>query len=196
MLKKSDLINVLSVGIKLFLITAISAVLLAVFNYVTEPIIEANNIKIQNDSMRIVLPLAKDFQKQDMSSLALVDLKCSVTSIYKGIDDEGNEIGYVVIVSSDGYGGDISLAVGVDNKFAVTGVDVMTHSETPGLGAKCNSDVFKNQFIGKTSNINVVKSGADGNEIDAITSATITSKAVTNAVNTAITAANMVKEAE
>ena len=196
MLKKKDLLNIFSVGLKLFLITSISAVTLAVINYITEPIILANNEERQNESMRMVLSDAEQFKKEDMSSLALVDFAAAVTNVYKGIDADGNDVGYAVMVSSYGYGGEISLAVGIDNELKVTGVDVISHSETPGLGAKCKNDSFKNQFVGKTNGIEVSKSRAKDNEIDAITSATITSKAVTNGVNTALTAVNIIKEAE
>lgn len=196
MLKKSDIANIFSVGLKLFLITAVSAVILAIINNITEPIILANNNKKQNESMQKVLQNASKFEQTDMSSLALVELPCAVTSVYKGFDEDGKEVGFAAMVSSAGYGGEISLAVGIDNELTVTGIDVISHSETPGLGAKCVNEEFKDQFIDKKIDIQVVKSGAKENQIDAITSATITSKAVTNGVNTAITAVKLIKEAE
>lgn len=196
MLKKSDILNIFAVGLKLFLITAVSAAILAVVNYITEPIIAKNNLKKQNDSMKMVLSDAVSFEKADMSPLATVELACCVTDVYEGIDANGENIGYAVMVSSGGYGGDVSLSVGVDNELNITGVDVVSHSETPGLGAKCTTDSFKNQFVGKTLGVEAVKNGASDNEIDAITSATITSKAVTKGVNSALTAVKIIKEAE
>ena len=153
-------------------------------------------MNLQNVSMQKVLPLAKTFEKTDISALATVDFPLEVTAVYKGIDDNDDVLGFAVMVSSGGYGGDISLVVGVDNELKVTGVDIVSHSETPGLGAKCKTDDFRNQFIGKTIDIKVTKNGAKDNEIDAITSATITSNAVTNGVNSAISAINLIKEAE
>lgn len=196
MLKKKDITNIFSVGLKLFLITAISAMILAFTNSITEPIIIKNAEKKQVEAMKKVLSEAVSFEKADMSALALVELQCAVTDIYKGINEDGLDEGYAVMVSSGGYGGEISLAVGIDSELKVTGLDVISHSETPGLGAKCVSDAFKNQFINKSVGIEAVKNGAKDNQIDAITSATITSKAVTNGVNTAITAVNLIKEAE
>lgn len=196
MLKKKDLSNIFGVGLKLFLITAISAMTLAFTNSITEPVIRKNAEKKQEESMKKVLSEAVSFEKSDMSALALVDLQCAVTDVYKGINEAGKEAGYAVMVSSGGYGGEITLAVGIDSELKVTGVDVISHSETPGLGAKCVSDVFKNQFINKGIGVEAVKNGAKDNQIDAITSATITSKAVTNGVNTAITAVNLIKEAK
>ncbi len=196
MFKKSDILNILSVGLKLFLITVIATVTLAVINYITKPVIEENTYEKQNESMQKVLQVASSFEEADMSALALVDFSCAITGVYKGYDTDGNLAGFAVMVSSGGYGGDVSLAVGIDNELKVTGVDVISHSETPGLGAKCVKDEFKGQFEGKSADIQVVKSGAKDNQIDAITSATITSKAVTNGVNTAISAVRLVKEAE
>ena len=196
MLKKNDLSNIFGVGLKLFLITAISAMTLAFTNSITEPVIRKNAEKKQEESMKKVLSEAVSFEKSDMSALALVDLQCAVTDVYKGINEAGSEEGYAVMVSSGGYGGEISLAVGIDSELQVTGVDVISHSETPGLGANCVSDAFRNQFINKGMGVEVVKNGAKDNQIDAITSATITSKAVTNGVNTAIAAVNLIKEAK
>lgn len=191
MLKKSDIKNVLSVGLKLFLITAISAMLLAVLNDVTAPIIAQNTKNKQEESMRQVLNQAEDFDR-----IVLLDYEEAVGEIYKGLNSNCEIIGYAVMTSSNGYGGEISLAVGVDNELNVTGVDVISHSETPGLGANCTNIEFMNQFVNKTIGVEVVKTGAKDNQIDAITSATITSKAVTSGVNTAISAVKVVKEAE
>lgn len=196
MFKKSDILNIFSVGLKLFLITAIAAVILAVINYITAPIIEKNTNDKQELAMKSVVENAVRFEKADMSALALVDFGCSVQSVYNAVDSQDKTIGYAVMVSSGGYGGDVSLAVGIDNELKVTGIDVISHSETPGLGAKCVKDEFKGQFVGKSADIQVVKSGAKDNQIDAITSATITSRAVTNGVNTAISAVKFIKEAE
>lgn len=196
MFKKSDILNILSVGLKLFLITAISAIILAVVNHITKPMIEVNTNKRQNESMQKVLQVASSFKEADISALALVDFPCTITGVYNGYDADGNAAGFAVMVSSGGYGGDVSLAVGIDNELKVTGIDVISHSETPGLGAKCVNDEFKGQFVGKSTDIEVVKSGAKDNQIDAITSATITSKAVANGVNTAISAVKLIKEAE
>ena len=103
-------------------------------------------------------------------------------------------MGYVVLAEPKGYGGAISLVVGIDNDLTVTGIDITNQSETPGLGANCQNPEFMGQFKGKTSGIAVVKGTASGNQIDAITSSTVTSKAVTKGVNDALLAAKMVKE--
>ena len=69
-------------------------------------------------------------------------------------------------------------------------------SETPGLGAKASEDEFKNQFTGKSGELQVVKSGAKDNQIQAISGAAITSKAVTEGINNALKAAEAIKGKE
>lgn len=99
-------------------------------------------------------------------------------------DTSGTELGKAYIVSAKGYGGDVTLSVGIDTEGVVTGMDVITMNETAGLGANCTKPEFKEQFKGKTGELSVTKSGNAGeDEIDALSGATITSKAVTSAVN-------------
>ena len=193
MLNKKDVLNIVSVGVKLFLITAISALVLAVVNNITAPIIEENTVEKQEIAMKSVITKAVRFEKADMSQLALVELPCAVTNVYNAVDSHDATIGYAVMVSTGGYGGEMLLTVGIDRELKVTGIDVISHSETPGLGAKCTSDEFKSQFIGKSEGIEVVKKEAGDNEIDAISSATITSKAVTNCVNSALSAVSILQ---
>lgn len=187
MADRKEGIEILKVGVILFAITAVAAAVLATVNGVTAPVIAENNRIAQENAMKKVLPSATEFAKIEYSEIT----DSSVSGIYKGSD-----AGYVVDVKQNGYGGTISLIVGVDNDLKVTGVEVISQSETAGLGANCKKDEFRSQYIGKTENIEVVKSNASGNQIDAISSATITSKAVTNGVNAAILAVKGLKGGE
>ena len=72
---------------------------------------------------------------------------------------------------------------------SVNSIDITSQSETPGLGANCVNDSFKLQYTAKTKDIKIVKSNPKGNEIDALSSATVTTKAVTKGVNDALAAA-------
>ncbi len=189
MLNKNEVINVFKVGIVLFLITAIATALLAIVNATTSPIIEKNEKEKQEVAMRVVLPKANNFE--EITTLpAKVDE--SVAKIYQGDNDSG----YVVLAYPKGYGGEISMVVGVSLDGKVSGVSITSQSETAGLGAKCTNSDFLMQYTNKTQNISVTKQGASGNAINAISSATITSKAVTKGVNAAIEAAKLAKEAE
>ena len=98
----------------------------------------------------------------------------------------GDTIGYVFKTSAKGYGGDIDLMVGIDTSGKVTGVSILSISETAGLGMNAKNESFINQYIGKSGTIGVSKNGTSDTEIQALTGATITSKAVTSAVNTAL----------
>lgn len=111
---------------------------------------------------------------------------CTVDEIMGAIDSEGNEIGYVFnLTTSEGYGGNISFAMGVSKDGTLNGISFLSISETAGLGMKADSDEFKSQYEGKlVDSFVVTKTGSvSDSEIDAISGATVTSNAVTNAVN-------------
>lgn len=182
MLNKKDFPEILKVGIILFVITAIAAGILAAVNGVTAPVIATNNERIKNEAMKKVLPDADGFEQVSFTPNSVVK------EIYE------SNAGYVVTVTPSGYGGEINMVVGVNNGLSVTGIEIVTQSETAGLGSNCTRDEFKEQYIGKGEGIVVVKSGAMGNQVDAITSATITTKAVTLGVNEAVSAVKTIKE--
>ena len=176
--------EILKVGAILFIITAVAALILAVVNNFTAPVIAENNKRAEEAAMKLVLPGADSFDKIDFTA----DESSSVREIY-----QGGEAGAVVKVAPVGYNGNIDIVVGIDNDLKVTGIQIINQTETAGLGANCTKDIFKAQFVGKTENITVAKNGATGNEIDAISSATITSKAVTKGVNDALSAVKEMK---
>lgn len=112
----------------------------------------------------------------------------SVVTAYKG----GNELlGYVITVTNgEGYGGDIQISVGVLADGAVAGVEILSIGETPGLGMNAQNDSFLNKFSGVTTDgFTYTKTGSTRpDEIDAISSATYTTKSMTNGVNAALAA--------
>lgn len=115
--------------------------------------------------------------------------KVSIDKAAAGYDASGNLTGYVICTTSgEGYGGDLSIALGLDTKGCVTGISFLTLQETAGFGMNADTPEFKNQYIGVTTDrFEVTKNGAvKENEIDALSGATISSKAVTNAVNAAL----------
>ena len=103
------------------------------------------------------------------------------------VDGAGNLVGYAYTVTThEGYGGDIKFIVGVDKEGNVTPISILSISETAGLGMRANTDEFKQQFDGKPATVVLVytKDGADEVfEIDALSGATVTTKAMTNGVN-------------
>lgn len=189
MLKKEELLEIFKVGGILCLITAIAALALAATNAKTAPLIAQHEQEKQEAAMKVVLPDADGFDSENLKNDSMEEI---VTAVYAAKDQSG----YAVMVSPNGYGGAISLAVGVSADGTVTGLDVISQSETAGLGANCTKESFREQFTGKTEGITVTKNGASGNQINAISSATITSKAVTSGVNAAILAVKEVKTHE
>ena len=100
--------------------------------------------------------------------------------------NDGN--GYVVTSTFSGAQGSITMACGVGNDLKCTGISIIEHSETSGLGAVAAStssagEAFRAQFVGQDESIALSKAGGS---IDALAGATITSNAVTNATATSI----------
>ena len=179
----------IKLAIKLFVITAVVAALLAVVNMVTEPLIEANNEKTFNETMAQVLPEAEEFEEVDVE-ITPEDGAVTVDSVYAGRSD-GKVVGYVVAaVCSEVYGGDITVMTGINSDFTVNKAEVTEMDETPGLGAKAQGE-WIDQFQGLSEDIEVDKNGSaqTDNKVEAISGATITSRAVTKAVNESIKAA-------
>ena len=103
------------------------------------------------------------------------------------ISDHDAILGYCVEIASAGFGGEVSLMIGYDETGAILGVQVVAHSETPGLGAKIEEKSHLSQYNGKSGAFAVKK---DGGEIDAISGATISSRAVANGVTQATAIVN------
>ncbi len=183
----------------LLLITLVAGFALATVNEVTKAPIAAAEEKAKFEAYETVFPDVKFEALEDTESLlqnasSAIEAKglngCTVDDVLAAKDGNGNIIGYVMSATSpSGYGGNIQVALGVSNADSkITGFSVLSANETAGLGAKCTEDDFKGQFTGKSSNgINFTKSGASTDtEIDAISGATITTSAVTDAVNGAL----------
>ena len=112
------------------------------------------------------------------------------------LDKDGKELGYVfTITSHEAYDGDLQLALGITSDGTVNGISFLSLSETAGLGMEADTDAFKSQFAGKNvTEFKYTKSGAaSDNEIDALSGATITTNAVTNAVNAGLAYADYLK---
>ncbi len=162
-----------------------------VYGITKEPIAQMEeNTKLA--AYKAVFPEAESFlpvDKADEFPTAADENACQIDSANIALDGSNNPIGYVINATThEGYGGDISLSIGIDNSGCVKGVEILSISETAGLGMKARESRFKDQFKDKTVSLfKYTKSGASSDfEIDAISGATITTKAVTNAVNAAL----------
>ncbi len=185
-MEKKDIKLIIKTAVSLFLICAVATGILAFINSVTDPIITANNLKAADEARLKVLPEASSFEL-----LTTEDGQ----SYYKGSSEDGTAAGFVFTTSAPGYGGAVEIMTGITAEGTVSGISVLTINETPGLGMNAKKDSFLKQYREHTGPFTVVKNKTpDDNEILAITSATITTKAVTNAVNEAKALFDTVKE--
>ncbi len=183
MKKNNNVLPLLMPAIVLTIISVVIAGVLGVTNKLTAPAIAENTLKSTNDALSIVVPSASEFKK--------VAVTTDENEIYVGYSVSGEEAGYAVAVSPMGFGGSIDIIVGFSVDKLVTGVEIINSSETAGLGSKASDKAFKEQFFGKTPPLSVIKNGVTENSnIVAISGATITSRAVTSGVNTALTELN------
>ena len=162
--------------------------LAAVYEITKEPIAEAEH-KAKMDAYRTVMPDATDFTETE---LAATDLPAGVTvdEVMTAVTADHATVGYVVkTTSANGYGGNITVAVGILPNGKIQGVSVISQSETAGLGAKCAEDGFTSQFAGLFGTVEYTKTGEEG-KVDALSGATITTSAVTEAVNAALSYVN------
>ncbi len=163
----------------LFAFSAITALLLGFVNYITADRIAESKRAATEAAMRAVLS-ADTYEKLDYTGG-----DANVVDIYRAGD-----AGYVVECSVSGSQAMIGMVVGVDKNGAVTGIGITSSSETSGLGANASASTevgvdFRAQFVGATGELAVK---ADGGTIDALTGATVTSRAVTSGVNSALAA--------
>ena len=173
-MKKENLVQyVLRLTVTLLAITGLVAAALAGVNAITKDAIAANQEKKTQDALALVLPDAGNLQKQELTADAGI-----VSEVYT----DGQS--YAVKVLPSGFDGTITMMVGIaDGK--VTGISVISHTETPGLGAvaaaqNAKGEAFRGQFIGQEGTLSI------GNQIDAMSGATITSTAVVTGGNAAL----------
>ncbi len=173
--------NLIKESFILFAIASVAGVLLTFSYTATKPIIDENLERAKIEAMQEVFPDAVQFE--EISDITLPE---NIESFSVGYDSSNDIIGYVLSCVTFGYGGQIDMMVGVNFDGTISNIDIIKHSETPGLGALADEDSFKSQFTGKAGPLFVVKSDSTGdNEISAITSSTITTLAVVNGSNMA-----------
>lgn len=163
--------------IPVVVLTAICLVitaLLAVTNHFTEPV-SAQNARERAEAARTeIIPEADGFEQVEAENLP-----ATVKEVYATT----NDCGYVFMLETMGYGGTMDLICGIDNDGKIISVRTLAHSETKGMGSKTTEEPFRSQFVGKDASL-------DG--VEAISGATISSKAYLGAVNDAFQAFQIV----
>ena len=167
---------IIKMAVLLMVICAVVSAVLGAVNMITAPVIADIAAAKTAAAYNEVLPSTGEYTPVDYSD-------AKVTAVAKCPE------GTVVEVSISGSQSMLALAIGVDNDGAITGVSVIDHGETPGLGAKSTEAAWRAQFAGQTSGLALDKKGG---EIAPLTGATITSQAIVDACQIAIdTAANV-----
>lgn len=157
--------------ISLVLSCVLAAVALSQVYAMTKPVIEKQRADATTQALNRVQPQAKTFKNVEPDSL------------WYALDEAGTKIGLVIRVGMRGYGGPVPILVGLDLTGRVLALNVASPAEglkeTPGLGLKAGEKWFSDQFVGADSTVKLKK---EGGTIDAISGATITSRAATNGI--------------
>ena len=175
--------------IALTLIAAIAGVALSGVFSMTKDTIEEQDRLAEAAAYSEVCPEAKSFAFSDKVQEILGDEGIDqggahINACYIGKDDNGNVVGYALSVSTQGFGGQIIMAMGLTPEGEIISISFTEINETAGLGMKATESEFRNQFGGKSGTLALVKGAASTeNEISAITGASVTSNAVISAVN-------------
>jgi electron transport complex protein RnfG len=171
----------------LFLIGAISAGVLAWLNDATKDLIAQNEAMASMDPAILEAVMPGSVMFNDYEDSALVETVKSendkIINIMTAVDASGNEIGKVIRTWSTvkGFKGDMELYVGFAPDGQISGVSVISHQETEGLGSKATLPAFTDQFKGRDGSSEIGEK-----DIDAVTGATYSSKSFLSAVNNAI----------
>ncbi len=183
--------------IVLTVICVVSGAILGWVNSLTEPVIQEQNELAKQKALQMALPTANGFRSE---TALLKELQqtgpTGIVELHRGFRDE-QPAGFVFIVDQQGYASLIRMAIGVTQEGNLAGLNVISQAETPGLGTKVTSEEFLNQqaFQEATTNQKLAVT-KDKGEVEAIASATISSRAVVRGVNAALAAGRSLLEAE
>ena len=168
-MKKRDIITGILV---ITFISALSGYLLAHVYNKTKPKIEEVK-KVEEEKLnREIFPDGFKFEEKEINGVKYLSV----------LNENGEEIGKIFEVKTMGYGGYITLKIGLDKENKIKRIKIKEHNETPGLGSKITQESFLKQFIGKTKDDIYLKKDKTDGKIDAITGATISSRAIVEGV--------------
>lgn len=188
----SDKKSIVRDAMRLTVITLVSGLLLGLVYQITLKPRNAAAAKATNDAYKAVFEDAasfKDYADFDSDKATALVKKAgydniSITACVEADDKSGKSLGYVITVVTKSYGGNATFSMGVTNDGTMNGYKITDISDTPGLGMKSTEPKFMDQFKGiSIGKYTVTKGTPDDNEIQAISGATITSRAITNGVD-------------
>lgn len=191
-MNNKNLAQIIKLALSLTVVCIIAGGGLALTYAATEQQIARQAREEEMKSNKAALPLVeafKDFKERRDLAVRIKRKQKDVVRIFEGYKN-GRKVGWVVQVAPRGYGGPIVFAVGINVKGKVVGLSIIDIKETPGLGQNVQKPGFQKQFRGKEAD-NSLEVGKD---IDALTGATISSKAIALGVKEAVKAAEMLGE--
>ncbi|MFD3157677.1 RnfABCDGE type electron transport complex subunit G [Haloimpatiens sp. FM7330] len=174
----------IKLGLILFIITSMAGLILGVAHEATKDAIAKQSEQSQKQENKV--EILKGVTEYKDSSIE-IPADSGIKKVSEGYEKD-KLIGYAITLETKGFGGKIEMKVGISKDGTVQGIDIVKHQETPGLGANAEKEEFRSQYKDKSTDntLEVIKGSASkDNEISAITGATVTSKAVTDGVNTA-----------
>ncbi len=172
--------DIVKVTLNLVFICAAAGLLISATWSKTEPVKLREEAREREEALKALVPQADSIKP--VKEVTIADKEGEIYRAAAG----GNTIGYVVSGSGRGYSSYIRMLVAVDMDNTVTGINILGHGETPGLGDQIMDDWFQKQFKGKTLDHLVVIKGETDTDIQAISGATISSRAVTKGVKEAV----------
>ena len=184
-MKKLNAKEILKPALSVFLFCLITSALLAGNNLLTKDTIAQQQLLAEEAARKTVSPGADTFTPSEDGSYYLAQAG-------------GETVGYVFTTTANSYGGEIQVMTGISAEGDITGVSLLTINDTPGLGMNAQREEFRDQFKkpAPPDGFQVIKSGEPGDsDISAMTGATITTQAVTDAVNKAVAQYYEIKEA-
>ena len=192
----------------LMTITLVSGLLLGAVYEITKEPRRKQQEKVQDLAYQTVFSEADKFENFDydeskvnesLGKNEITSKNVIIDSAVKALDTNNTLLGYVInVTSKEGFGGDISFSVGIDLNSKITGISILSISETAGLGMNATKEEFLNQYLVDKNGLFIVNkdNNSEGTNIDALSGATITSKAVTKGVNAAVIVATTIMETE
>lgn len=173
----------LKLGGILLTITVIAGLLLGFANNLTKDAILENS-KVSKEDLKLILPEASSIKDTDG-----VEKSETINEVYDALDGSGNKVGNVLKVTTKGFHGPVELIIAISKEDKVSGVKILSHSETPGLGAK----IAEPKFIEKIKNLPIAEdiemvkiTPSKDNQVEGVSGASISSRAVGTAINDVI----------
>ena len=173
--------------IALTIIAVLAGLALSGVFFMTKDTIADQELAREREAYKAVCPDAASFDDAEEAKDAIAAMAGESTRVNEALvakDGAGNVVGYALNVTGKGFGGDVTMALGLTADGKISGISFTELNETAGLGMRADEPAFKDQFIDRSGQLTLVKGDASGEqEISAITGASVTSGAVISAVN-------------